>query len=219
MSNPRTETETAHRKHQLYNAEYDKLMFEMMDIIDNAEMKDCDYLSMCNTLKKLRQSVLQQQGQAYVERTRRDRVRRYITNRDKEEMMRKNIKEKKYECDSCGSLFVSERNVEHHKETTMKCSQIVCERVWTDATKRVMEKDKKDTLDGNKIVNKNKLLAKYDRNFIKHLIITYNGNKIKARREMSNIDRKEEKYKEVKKWCVNHIRHYFKGTKEYPTNL
>jgi len=87
--------------------------------------------------------------------------------KEKKEIKRRNTNDndKKYECDKCGTPFMTKRNLIRHQQTTKKCSHIQIERIYTNATEKVSDINKE-----NQIKNKNKVLKKYDRTFIKKIV-------------------------------------------------
>ena len=76
-----------------------------------------------------------------------------------------NDNDKKYECDKCGTLFMTKRNLLRHQQTTKKCNHIQIERIYTNATEKVSDINKE-----NQIKNKNKVLKNYERTFIKKIV-------------------------------------------------
>jgi hypothetical protein len=215
---------TTYSKREKTQAEYDKMLFDMMDIIDNYDMNSGDYLTICNNLKDIRSKIMKNEVHIVVERLRRERIMRVLPVGSLEERIMKEVKEKKYECDSCGSMFVSEKNVKNHKRTAKKCSQIVCERIYTSATQLVMEREKpkNDVIDGNRITKKNVMMGNFPRNFTKNLVSIYN----KKRHTANDVLGKERRaymgfcqfmdksgYKRVKDWSVQHIRKQYERSR------
>ena len=69
---------------------------------------------------------------------------------------------KKFECDKCGSRFMSKFALNRHQTTTKKCQHIRVERIFTTATDRVS-----DNVIENQVKNKNKASDGWNRLQIK----------------------------------------------------
>jgi hypothetical protein len=69
---------------------------------------------------------------------------------------------KKFECDKCGSRFMSKFALNRHQTTTKKCQHIRVERIFTTATDRVS-----DSFLENKVKNKNNRVDSWSRLQIK----------------------------------------------------
>ena len=197
-------------------AEYDKMLFKMMDIIDELKgddgkkMTGNDYLILVNNLKALRDEHTKSKSIS-VEQVRRQRVARYYNAELREQSSRRENKIKNVECDNCGRKFTTKQNMEYHKKHTTVCSQIIAERVYTDATKKVMEDtNKKDKIDGNKIIKKNEKLKDFSRDFIRSIISIhtqkyhkykrlqreYKEEQLRLKRQQEEARRAEEEHKE-----------------------
>lgn len=96
---------------------------------------------------------------------------------------------KKFECDKCGSRFMSKFALNRHQTTTKKCQHIRVERIFTTATDRVGDSNIE-----NKVKNKNKASDSWSRLQIKAFETMFDKKKKQIANFWNTEEGKREKF-------------------------
>ena len=148
---------------------YDNIIFNMFDIIENITtenklMNENEYLLLANgfkRLKEMRNEIKNNNEYQAIEYNRFRQVNRVRNGLNEfRQVNRNNINQFKISCEICGCDFVNKYTLNKHKKNTKKCLEINSNIIFKVSTNTINDNSYYKKINGNNVINKNKLLLK-----------------------------------------------------------
>jgi hypothetical protein len=163
---------------------YDNVVFNMFSIIEDIATNDKkinegDYLILANAFKRLNELRSELKNNNHYQSIENNRLRQVerVRNGLQEFRIANRINSNlKISCDKCNSTFANKYILNKHKKNAKKCLEINSNIIFKVSTNTINDNTYYNKINGNNVINKNKLLLKVVENNEELNINSYNYN-------------------------------------------